>query len=403
MNFLECIRVATSCIWQNKMRSILTMLGIIIGIASVVAVVSVMQGGQVEINKSLEKFGTNRIIIQLNWREQDKITSRDFITYDDIDAIKQFGDEIVGVSPIINYSSTAKLDSKKEELMINGVSPDHILIENLEIVKGRFISESDYKGNREIIVIDEKLAKKLFNTVDVVGKQFNIVIGNRNTSVTICGVIKALDSTLGSALMEGSRSTVYMPITTVNRMYYNNYLYALSVKVANRNNIDEMGKKIVSLLHRRHHNTDKYIVENLTQAINQFNQFSNTFTLIIAVIAGISLFVGGIGIMNIMLVSVTERTREIGIRKSLGANREDILIQFLIEAVIISLMGGVLGMLTGVGIAYAISQAAKWPPVFSIFNIGLAFMVTTIIGIIFGVYPAYKAAKLDPIEALRYE
>lgn len=404
MNFIECIKVAVSCIWQNKMRSVLTMLGIIIGIASVVAVVSVMQGGQVEINKTLEKFGTNRIIVQLDWKERDKITSRDFLTYDDVEAIKKIGEDIVAVSPIDHYYTMAKLDKKKEELLIQGVSPEHIHIENLELVKGRFMTDNDYRGNRPVIVIEENLALKLFQSTDVLGRQFNIVVRNQTYPVTICGVIKSLDSALGSALMGGSRSTVYMPITTIKRMYsQGSYLYGFSIKVRDRSKIDEIGKMVLDLLHRRHRNENKYRIENLTQAIGQFNQFTNTFTLIIAVIAGISLFVGGIGIMNIMLVSVTERTREIGIRKSLGADRQNILVQFLIESVIISLIGGILGMLTGVGIAYGISVVAKWPPVFSLSNIIFAFTVTTIIGVIFGVYPAYKAAGLDPIEALRYE
>ncbi|NLY43242.1 MAG: FtsX-like permease family protein [Clostridiaceae bacterium] len=402
MNFLESIKVAVNCILQNKMRSILTMLGIIIGIGSVVAIVSVMQGGQQEMNKTLEKFGTNRLIIQLNWNEWDKITSRDYLTEGDIQAVREMGEDIVAVSPLINYGSTAKVGKEKEDLLIYGVSPEHILIENIEMVKGRFINDDDYKSKRAVIVIDEKLADKLFEEEEAVGKQIVITAGSQNNTVTICGIIKAQDSALGS-IMEGNRSTVYMPITTVNKMFYDDYLYAMSVKVADSDKIDEVGQKIIDLLHRRHRNENKYIMQNLTQAIEQVNQFTSTFTLIIAVIAGISLFVGGIGIMNIMLVSVTERTREIGIRKSLGANRNDILIQFLIEAVIISLIGGILGMLLGISVAYMISSLAKWPPVFSIGNIILSFAITTMIGIIFGVYPAYKAAKLDPIEALRFE
>ncbi len=404
MNIIESIKVAINAIWVNKMRSLLTMLGIIIGISSVIAVVALGEGSNKMIGKEFESFGVNRAYLGMNWREN--YTGRDIYTYEDIDALKRgFEDEITAISPIFNTSGEIVVGRKSENVYINGVNEEYNLIEKKEIINGRYLLEADVKAKREVAVIDHEMALGLFGRTDVVGEKIIVDTKNRKVSFLIVGIFKEKESLLGGFGGE-SPKYIYVPISTVEKMFgIGNRIYGIELNLKNGINIQDTLDKIIKLVERRHDNVgeNKYRSYSAESELQTVNKVTGIMTMVVGAIAAISLLVGGIGVMNIMLVSVTERTREIGIRKAIGARHRDILLQFLVEAVIISGIGGVIGTTLGVGFSYIISTFISIPPSVSLKTILIAWMFSAGVGIFFGIYPANKAAKLDPIEALRYE
>lgn len=404
MNIIESIKVAINAIWVNKMRSLLTMLGIIIGISSVIAVVALGEGSNKMIGKEFESFGVNRAYLGMNWREN--YTGRDIYTYEDIDALKRgFEDEITAISPIFNTSGEIVVGRKSENVYINGVNEEYNLIEKKEIINGRYLLEADVKAKREVAVIDHEMALGLFGRTDVVGEKIIVDTKNRKVSFLIVGIFKEKESLLGGFGGE-SPKYIYVPISTVEKMFgIGNRIYGIELNLKNGINIQDTLDKMIKLVERRHDNVgeDKYWSYSAESELQTVNKVTGIMTMVVGAIAAISLLVGGIGVMNIMLVSVTERTREIGIRKAIGARHRDILLQFLVEAVIISGIGGVIGTTLGVGFSYIISTFISIPPSVSLKTILIAWMFSAGVGIFFGIYPANKAAKLDPIEALRYE
>ncbi len=406
MNLIESIKVAISSLWANKMRSFLTMLGIIIGISSVITIVALGQGSKAEISSEFEKFGTNRVYFGMNWSENPKYRDR----YDDTDisTIKRaFDDELVGISPIYRINGDAIKGRDTGAVYLMGVNEEYDEIDNFIIKDGRFLAEHDIKGRRDVCIINKELAEKLFKRTNVVGEKILFDTGYSNFTITVIGIYDTPESTFEKFDQQfGERpTTVFLPITTLKKLGYSRRYYSLEANIRDGSKVDSISEKIISLVERRHRNSGEnyYRYESSKKQMRMLDNILSILSKVVGAIAAISLLVGGIGVMNIMLVSVTERTREIGIRKAIGAQRRDILIQFLVEAMIISGTGGILGTLLGLTIANIAAFLLGFPPTFSVITAIIAVSFSAVVGIFFGIYPANKASKLDPIDALRYE
>lgn len=408
MNFLESVKIALSAIRVNKMRSLLTMLGIIIGISSVIAVVALGDGLKSTIGEEFEKFGVSRIYLGYNWRKD--IMRRDFFTYQDLDALRRaFEDEISAMSPTFEEGGKVidrQNDRKEIDVTLNGVNEEFDGIQHLDIVEGRFLVEGDLNSNRLVAVIDKELGDKFYSHDDYLGERMTVKSGDQTVSVVIVGVFEKKNSKINAAFGYTPPLQMYVPISTMSNLYgIGNWVYGVEINLEEGTPQKETIDRMTAFMERRHKNEgdEKYMGYSAEQELETVNKITGSMTMVVSAIAAISLLVGGIGVMNIMLVSVTERTREIGIRKSLGAKHKDILIQFLVEAVIISVIGGILGTAIGTGLAYIAAYFIKVPPSVRVITVIIAWLFSAGVGIFFGIFPANKAAKLDPIEALRYE
>ncbi len=397
---IENIKLALSSIKANKMRSFLTMLGIIIGISSVITIASLGQTSKAVISKEFEAFGKNRVIMYAPYSED--MRDSDYFTIEDIEKVKaKFGDDIAYLAPS-TYSSTEAINGrKKAKVDIEGVGNGYEKMVTMDIIKGRFISESDVKARRNVSIVDKNMALALFGNADVVGQSIRITLEGQPVDAKIIGVYEKKKS-IFEGMMKSDSTTMYMPYSISSSQLA--YMGNLDMKIDESKSSIELGQKIADFLARSKQRDAGFYQVNTTQGEqNSIDKMLSTLSLAIGAIAAISLLVGGIGIMNIMLVSVTERTREIGIRKSLGARRKDILLQFLVESMIVSAMGGIIGTTLGIIFAMIVSFALKVPPVVSPGIIIIAVVFSAIVGMFFGIYPANRAAKLDPIDALRYE
>lgn len=340
----------------------------------------------------MEKIGSNLFVVQTDWKREEPRTGREF-ALEDTAVIK---DQIPQIKYMAAYafSYESVRGGKKSKLaQITGTGSDHAYLENLEMLEGRFFNNTDQR--RRVAAIDEALAEEIFGRTDVVGK--HVAVGG--SSFAICGVVKKKDSLFSM----GESGKLYIPVRVWLDIHPDGFIDYFQGSTYNGNDVESAMHQSIRILERRHRAKDIYSGMTLAEQMNMASKVTSVLTLIIGAIAGISLLVGGIGVMNIMLVSVTERTSEIGLRMALGARRRDILTQFLIEAVMLCIIGGVIGMVLGVGGAYLIAKLAKWPPLVSWATILLATAFSAAIGIIFGLLPASKASNLDPIEALRHE
>ncbi|MDD4583648.1 MAG: ABC transporter permease [Eubacteriales bacterium] len=404
MLLVENIRLALTAIRTNKMRSFLTMLGIIIGISSVIAITSIGASAKGVVSKEFQSFGMNNMYIYINWYmlEDGIVDYSDLILPEDIEVLQaRFPEDILYVAPALSGTSETKVGRVTGKLAMQGVAADYNKFYNMNIIYGRMINQSDVHGVRDRIVIDKEAANHFFNTDNAVGKILSVTINDEVRDLTIVGVYQEDPSIFDRMSTNDSYST-YIPYPLLQLS--DDATSYIELYTNNKKDQSVIGNEIAQYLSRiKGKDPEFYKFESAEVQMDMINNILGILSIAIGAIAAISLVVGGIGIMNIMLVSVTERTREIGIRKSLGARTKDILMQFLIESMIISAMGGIIGTILGIGIAGIGMSIAGISVIIDPAVILLAVSFSAMVGMFFGLYPARKAAKLDPIEALRYE
>lgn len=406
-NLYEYIKMAVHNIMANKGRSFLTMLGIIIGIASVIAIVSVGEGTKNQMNSEIDDIGGGQIAISVSDEAQ---TDEEWITADDVEAIRAV-DGIEGVNVSDSFSGETTTGKGNFSLMLTGEGPDAKLLNNATMKHGVYFGENEVQEAKNVCVLSDADAKRLFGTDDVVGMTVDVNCYGLTKSLRICGVTTQKENgTFVSYTYEGMPVTINVPYTTMNEFTgVSDYFFSVTMQTDKSLNSQDVADKVVKLMEKRHQcaGKDYFQVQSFQDIMSSMNQMLDMVTAFISFVAGISLLVGGIGVMNIMLVSVTERTREIGIRKSLGAKTSSIMMQFLAEAAILTVIGGVIGIVLGVIGGYVIcsiissNMGMSITPGISLSTIMAATLFSCAVGVFFGIYPAKKAAKLSPIEALR--
>ena len=401
----ESIKMALDGMVSNKLRTFLTLLGIIIGVGAVIAMVSLGFGVKESIKDNISKLGSNLLMVSAGGRTATgaRLAAGEgaHLTFDDMLAIEKQVDGIAGISASVNSSYQLVAGNQNWTSRVEGTTPSNFEIQNYELGEGRLFTERDMNSRARVAVIGKTVADNLFPGDDPVGQIMRI----KKAPFQVIGVLKPKGS---SGMGQDQDDTVIIPLTTAqNRMMGITHVQRITVQAENENVINDVQAEVEQVLRIRHKikegDYDDFTISNMAAIMDTMMATANSITLLLGCIAAISLLVGGIGIMNIMLVSVTERTREIGIRKALGATYNNILLQFLIEAMVIGVVGGFLGVVIGVIASYGISSFAGWNTVISWWAIVVAVVFSVGIGLFFGIYPARKAALLDPIDALRYE
>jgi len=401
MRFLESVRMAFDALLANKMRALLTMLGIIIGIASVMTMVGLGKGSQQFMKGQFESFGMNRAAVYTNYEEMT--TEEQLFKPSDIQMLERvFKDRIIAISPSSEADGQLNLGKKSYNFSLKGVNEEYDKIEKMTLVYGRFLNDEDVASARNVAVVDKKIMDKFYSGLDPVGKRINLDINGETSSFVIVGVYQR------PATISGQGKEVfnmYVPNVSLIQMSGENVYYVYEFKAKPDSNVDAVLKEMIKVIERKKGVEGKgfYLSYSSQKEMQMFGKLTSSLTLFVSAIAAVSLLVGGIGIMNIMLVSVTERTREIGTRKALGASKRDIMVQFLIESIVVSAIGGAIGILLGFGMGTIAGHFAKFKPVIPLSTIMMTLGFSAAIGIFFGLYPAKKAADLNPIDALRYE
>jgi putative ABC transport system permease protein len=407
MDLLNIIRVAFRALQRNKMRAALTMLGIIIGVSAVVAMVSIGQGAQAAVAAQIDSIGTNLLFVSAGAQNVGGVrsgtgdTGTNTLTVEDLDAIKREVPSVSMVTPSVNTRGQLVAGNMNWNTQIQGVSEQFPDVRKWAVQTGEFFSESDVRTAARVLVIGQTIADNLFAGGDAVGQTVRV----QNLPFRVVGVM----ARKGQDQQGRDQDDIaFSPYTTVQKKILGSpRLQIAYISAVSPDATYTAQQQITELLRQRHklgpNEPDDFTVRNMSDIAEAANQTNSTMTLLLACIAGVSLLVGGIGIMNIMLVSVTERTREIGIRMAIGARSSAVRSQFLIESVVLSLTGGLFGILLGIGVSLAIPKMLGWPTLISTMAIVGSVIFSAAVGIFFGYYPARKAAALDPIEALRYE
>ncbi|MEO2043194.1 MAG: ABC transporter permease [Nitrospinaceae bacterium] len=398
----DLFKMALRSLVTHKLRTFLTALGIIIGVASVISMISIGEGARSQTQDTISKFGTNIITVKPGQKKSRHVTTGkvDTLTMDDADYIKTNISLITGVAAQVYRSAQLKFENKNTNTTVRGTGASYARLANFEMDRGRFFNDEEIRTARRVCVVGSTVLKNLFDNINPLGK--TIKVNGKNFLV------------IGTTIPKGALSwfdpddQIFIPVTTAQkRIFGMKHVQSIDVQAGRIEDLEIIIEDITRLLKQKHNilegKEDDFYVQNSAQFLRSWGDSAKTFTYLLGGIAAISLMVGGIGIMNIMLVSVTERTREIGIRKALGAKKKEILEQFLIESVLISFLGGGIGILLGIAISRFVSDIGGWDTIVSTQSILMAFGFSVAIGIFFGFYPANKAANLNPIDALRYE
>jgi len=408
LNLGECVRIALQGLAANKLRAMLTMLGIIIGVGAVITMIAVGQGARQKTLGQIQALGTNVLIIQSGQTKRGGVfggagSSRN-ITFDNLDAIRKKCPAVAAVSGEDILPAQVKGNGVNTNTTVIGVGADYADIRNFSIADGRFFTPRDIRARSPVCILGAKVATDFFKDKSALNQRVHI----NSASYRVVGVM-ARKGQVGS---QNADDQVFMPLSTfqdkLGRWWWHGRVATADIQAVDAGKMEEASAQITALLRQLHHRKadqpDDITVNNQAEIAAVAEQTTRTFTFLLASIAGVSLLVGGIGIMNIMLVSVTERTREIGVRKAIGAKRRDILWQFLIESVVLSLLGGLIGVALGLGGAVLLGRlSTDYTPILTLPPVLLAFGFAAAVGIFFGFYPAQKASRLSPIEALRYE
>ncbi len=398
------LKVAYKSIIKNRMRSFLTMLGIIIGVGAVVALVAIGQGTSAEVESQVSALGSNLIMVRPSSSRMGGVSrgagSANFLTLKDVEKIRSESEYIAEVSAFVRASGQVIGAGKNWSSQTNGVDPNYLAIKDWKVESGTFFTERDNRSRAKVAVLGKTVANELFEDSDPIGQSIRI----RNIPFKVIGILESK----GSSMMGDQDDVILVPTkTALYRMTDGKNINDIMVSAKSNEVMDEAQAEVEAIMRKSHKLKDEdendFRIRSQTEIIERVSSVTGTLTVLLGAIAAVSLLVGGIGIMNIMLVSVTERTKEIGIRLAIGARGKDVLIQFLIEAVLLSLVGGVIGIIFGILLANAASYFMNMSIVLNPFISLMAFSFSGAVGVFFGFYPARKAASMDPIEALRYE
>jgi len=408
MDMLQTLKIALRALRTNKMRSFLTMLGIIIGIAAVIAMMAVGAGASHVIAQQIASIGSNIILVIPGSTTSGGIRvgsgSTQTLTSDDVKAIMSECPSVEFAAPSVRTTSQVIYGNMNWSTVVMGTTPELFDIREWGVVNGRSIGQQDVDGAAKVCLLGQTVAENLFGEEDPVGK----IVRIKKVPFTVIGVLERKGQ---SPQGQDQDDSIFVPLKTAQRnlvrSQFTNTVGAVLVKAKSEELLDKAEQEVQALLNQRHRITNgkepDYTIRNLSEILAVAEQSSRAMSLLLGSVASISLIVGGIGIMNIMLVSVTERTREIGIRMAIGARRNDILMQFMTEAVLLTMIGGIIGIGLGAGGAMVVSKMLEWPTLISVQSVTIAFLFSAAVGIFFGFYPARKAARLNPIDALRYE
>lgn len=392
MNLSQAFKMAIKSIVGNKVRSLLTMLGVIIGVSAVIAATSFAEGSTQKITSSIQSLGTNLVQVMITGRNSNRN-----VTYADMQKFQEQNSDVIGsMAPSVSSTVTVKYGDKSDSTTVLGTSPEYEDIKNVHPQSGRFLSAMDIDYNLKVALIGTTVANELFPGTNPLNQKIEL----NGMAFTVVGVLEERASSQTGT----DDDQVIIPVTIATRLTKNANIRNFLIQASSADTVDGAVNKVTDYLTKVYKNTNAFRVFNQAQMLTTLNTVTGTMMVVLGGIAAISLVVGGIGIMNIMLVSVTERTKEIGIRKSIGAKKKNILTQFLIEALMVTGIGGIIGVLLGLSIIkFVIGGFKITTEVYSIKWILVSFSISLVIGVIFGMYPARKAANLNPIDALMYE